>query len=66
MDAPAHLPFYYREVVCRKAEKVKYGICGGKDVVIGKIEKNEKGEVFYLPCRTGKKTPWWNWGGKLE
>ena len=31
-----------------------------------KVEKNEKGEVFCPPCRTGKKMPWWNWGGKLE
>jgi len=30
------------------------------------IERNEKGEVFCPPCRTGKKTPWWNWGGELK
>ena len=41
--------------------------CGGKDAVIeGKVERSEKGEVFCLPCRTGKKVPWWNWGEKLE
>jgi len=46
---------------------VKYSTCGGKDAVVReKIERNEKGEVFCLPCRTGKKTPWWNWGGRLE
>jgi len=31
-------------------------ICGDKDVVTeGKVERNEKGEVFCPPCRTGKK-----------
>jgi len=50
-----------------RAERVKYTICGGKDTVIGgKVERNEKGEVFCPPCRTGKKVPWWNWGGRLE
>jgi len=48
-------------------EKVKYSICGGKDAVVGrKVERNKREEVFYLPCRTGKKVPWWNWGGELE
>ena len=32
----------------------------------GKVERNEKGEVFCLLCRTGKKVLWWNWGGKVE
>jgi len=42
-------------------------MCGGKDAVVGeKVERNKKGEVFCLPYRTGKKTPWWNWGGKLK
>ena len=50
-----------------RAEKVKCSTCGGKDTVVGgKVERNEKEEVFCPPCRTGKKTPWWNWGGKLE
>ena len=31
-----------------------------------KVERNEKGEVFCPLCRTGKKTPWWNWGGKVK
>jgi len=36
-------------------------------VVVGeKIERNEEGEVFCPPCRTGKKMPWWNWGRRLE
>ena len=30
------------------------------------MERNEKGEIFCPPCRTGKKTPWWNWGGEVE
>ena len=30
------------------------------------MDRNEKREVFYLPCRTGRKVPWWNCGGKLE
>jgi len=30
------------------------------------VERNEKGEIFYPLCRTGKKTPWWNWGGEVE
>ena len=48
-------------------EKVKCSTCGGKDAVVGgEVERNEKGEVFCPPCRTGKKTPWWNWGGEME
>jgi len=35
-------------------------------VVGERVERNEKEEVFCPPCRTGKKTPWWNWGGRLE
>ena len=50
-----------------RAERVKCSACGGKDAVIGgEVERNEKGEVFCPPCRTGKKVPWWNWGGRLE
>ena len=46
---------------------MKCGTCGGKDAVTeGKVERNEKGEVFCPSCRTGKKVPWWNWGGKIE
>ena len=30
------------------------------------MERNEKGEVFCPPCRMDKKTPWWNWEGKVE
>jgi len=56
-----------REVEEGRAEKVKCSTCRGKDTVVGgKVERNEKGEVFCPPCRTGKKIPWWNLGGKLE
>jgi len=41
-----------------RAERVECNMCGGKDAVVGgKVERNEKGEVFCLPCRTGKKVP---------
>jgi len=50
-----------------RAERVKCSAYGGKDAVIGgDVERNEKGEVFCPPCRTGKKMPWWNWGGEVE
>jgi len=47
------------EARCERAERVKCSACGGKDAVIGgKVERNEKREVFCPPCRTGKKMPW--------
>jgi len=50
-----------------RAERVKCNTYGGKDAVVGgEVERNEKGEVFCPPCRIGKKTPWWNWGGELK
>jgi len=49
-----------REAKSRRAERVKCSMCGGKDVVIWKIEWNVKQKVFYLPCRTGKKVLLWN------
>jgi len=50
-----------REVECGRAEKVKCGTCGSKNTVTEeKVERNEKGKVFCLPCRIEKKTPWWN------
>jgi len=56
-----------REMENGRAEWVKCSTCGEKDVVVGeKVERNEKGKVFCPPCRTGKKMPWWNWGGRLE
>jgi len=45
---------------------VKCSTYGGKDVIIWKMERNEKGKIFCPLCRTGKKTPWWNWGGEVE
>jgi len=42
-----------------RAERVKCGACKGKDAIVGgEVKRNEKGEVFCLPCRTEKKTPW--------
>ena len=39
-----------------RAERVKCSGCGGKDAVVGReVERNERGEVFCLSCRTGKK-----------
>jgi len=56
-----------KEAESGRAERVKCSTCGGKDAVVGeKVERNEKGEVFCPLCRTGKKTPWWNWGGKVK
>jgi len=56
-----------REVESERVERVKYSTCGGKDAVIRReVERNEKREVFCPPCKTGKKTLWWNWGRKLE
>ena len=47
-----------RETEYERTERVKCGTCGSKDAVTeGKIEKNEKGEVFCPPCRTEKKVP---------
>jgi len=55
-----------REAESGRAERVKYSVYGGKDAVVGgKVERNEKGKVFYLPYRTGKKVPWWNWSGEI-
>jgi len=35
---------------------MKCSTCGGKNAVVrGKVERNEKGEVFCLSCRMGKK-----------
>jgi len=55
-----------REAEERRAKRVKCSMCGGKGTVIWKMERNEKGEIFCPPCKTGKKMLWWNWGGKLE
>jgi len=55
-----------REAESGRAERVKCSTCGGKDTVIWKMERNEKGKIFCLPCRTGRKTLWWNWRGEVE
>ena len=56
-----------KEVEEGRAERVKCSICGERDAVIeGGVERNEKGEAFCPFCRIGKKTPWWNWGRKVE
>ena len=41
-------------------------VCDVRDAVKERVERNEKGEIFYPPCRTGKKMLWWNWGGEME
>jgi len=45
-----------KEAESRRAERVKCNIYRGKDTVIWETKRNEKGEIFCLPCRTGKKT----------
>ena len=55
-----------REAEEERAERVKYSACEGKDAVIWKTKRSEKGEIFCLSCKIKKKTLWWNWGGKLE
>ena len=37
-----------------------------RDAVKEEVERNEKGETFCPPYRTGKKILWWNWGGEVE
>jgi len=55
------------EAEADRAERVKYSAYGEKDVVVGGASKrNEKGEIFCLLCKTGKKIPWWNWGEEIE
>ena len=55
-----------REAQNGRAERVVCSGCDVRDAVTEKVERNEKGEVFCPPCRTGKKMPWWNWGGEIE
>jgi len=55
------------EVESGRIERVKYNTYRDKDVVVGgKVERNKRGEVFYLSCRTEKKMPWCNWRGELK
>ena len=55
-----------KEAQSGRAERVVCSACDVRDAVKGGVEKNKKGKTFYPPCRTGKKTPWWNWGGEVE
>jgi len=55
-----------REAQNGRAERVVCSKCDVKDAVKERVERNERGEIFCPPCRTGKKTPWWNWGGEVE
>ena len=55
-----------KEAQSGRAERVVCSSCDVRDAVKGGVERNEKGETFCPPCRTGKKTPWWNWGGEVE
>jgi len=55
-----------REAQSGRAERVVCSACDVRDVVKKGVERNEKGEIFCLPCRTEKKTPWWNWEGEVE
>ena len=55
------------EATRERVGRVKYSICGGKDVVVGgRVGRNKKEEVFCPPCRIEKKVPWWNWGSKIQ
>ena len=49
-----------REAQSRRVERVVYSTCEVRDAVKERVERNEKGKVFCLLYRTGKKTPWWN------
>jgi len=37
-----------------------------RDAVKEGVERNKRGEIFCPPCRTEKKTLWWNWEGEVE
>jgi len=55
-----------KEAQSGRAERVVCSACNVRDVVKEGVERNEKGETFCPPCRTGKKTPWWNWDREVE
>jgi len=44
-----------REAESRRAKRLKCSMCGGKDAVIWRVERNAKEKIFCSPCRTGKK-----------
>jgi len=47
-----------REAQSGRAERVVCSVCDVRDAVKEGVERNEKGEIFCPPCRTGKKTLW--------
>ena len=47
-----------REAQSGRAERVVCSACDVRDAVKEGVERNEKGEIFCLPCRTGKKMLW--------
>jgi len=55
-----------REAQSGRAERVVCSACDVRDAVKEGVERNEKEKIFCPPCRTGKKTPWWNWGEEVE
>jgi len=55
-----------REAQSGRTERVVCSTCNVRDVVKEKVERNEKGEIFCLPYRTEKKTPWRNWKEEVE
>ena len=55
-----------KEVEEGRVKRVKCSTCGGKDMVIWKMEWNKKEKILCPPCRTGKKILWWNWGREVE
>ena len=55
-----------KEAQSGRAERVVCSACDVRDAMKGGVERNEKGETFCPLCRTGRKTPWWNWGGEVE
>jgi len=55
-----------REAQSGRVERVVCSVYDVRDMVKERVEKNKKGEIFCLPCRTGNKMSWWNWGGEVE
>ena len=55
-----------KEAQSGRAERVVCSACDVRDAVKGGVERNKKGETFCPICRTGRKIPWWNWGGEGE
>jgi len=55
-----------KEMQSGRVERVVCNAYNVRDAVKKRVERNEKGEIFCLLCRTGKKTLWWNWGGEVE